>query len=83
MIASRCESLSKFYQSTCELFTPSYLNAYIANGAVIAARFGDTERDEQTKAVLDDASLLEDGYLDEASREALSWKPFLNSEKLP
>jgi hypothetical protein len=28
-------------------------------------------------------SLLEDGYLDEASREALSWKPFLNREKLP
>jgi hypothetical protein len=27
--------------------------------------------------------LLEDGHLDEASREALSWKPFLDREKLP
>jgi len=27
--------------------------------------------------------LLEDGHLDKASREALSWKPFLHREKLP
>lgn len=27
--------------------------------------------------------LLEDGHLDEASREALSWKPFLDREKPP
>jgi hypothetical protein len=27
--------------------------------------------------------LLEDGHLDEAGREALSWKPFLDREKLP
>jgi hypothetical protein len=27
--------------------------------------------------------LLEDGHLDEASREALSWKPFLDREKIP
>jgi hypothetical protein len=27
--------------------------------------------------------LLEDGHLGEASREALSWKPFLDREKLP
>ena len=27
--------------------------------------------------------LLEDGHLDEASREALSWQPFLDREKLP
>jgi hypothetical protein len=27
--------------------------------------------------------LLENGHLDEASREALSWKPYLDREKLP
>lgn len=33
----------RFSQRT---FAPCYLNAYIANGAVITARFGDPERDE-------------------------------------
>jgi agmatine deiminase len=33
-------------------WAPCYLNAYIANGAVIASRFDDPERDEATKAAL-------------------------------
>ena len=32
-------------------WAPSYLNAYLANGAVIAACFGDSERDEAAKGV--------------------------------
>ncbi len=33
-------------------FAPCYLNAYVANGAVIGARFGDAERDEAAGNVL-------------------------------
>ncbi|MBR0838691.1 agmatine deiminase family protein [Bradyrhizobium liaoningense] len=33
-------------------FAPSYLNAYLANGAVITGKFGDTERDEAAHSVL-------------------------------
>jgi agmatine deiminase len=36
----------KFRSST---WAPSYLNAYIANGAVITAKFGDIERDEAAR----------------------------------
>jgi agmatine deiminase len=36
----------KFWAFKSALFAPAYLNAYVANGAVIAGRFGDTERDE-------------------------------------
>jgi agmatine deiminase len=32
-----------------EMFAASYVNAYLANGAVIAARFGDVERDEAAR----------------------------------
>ncbi len=35
-----------------EYFAASYANAYIANGAVIAARFGDAERDELARQAL-------------------------------
>ena len=38
-----------------KLFAPCYLNAYVANGAVISARFGDVERDEEAKAALEEA----------------------------
>jgi agmatine/peptidylarginine deiminase len=31
------------------LFAPTYLNAYVANAAVIAAKFGDEERDESAR----------------------------------
>lgn len=33
-------------------FSPCYLNAYVANGAVIAACFGDAERDEKAREAL-------------------------------
>lgn len=33
-------------------FAPCYLNAYIANGAVITGRFGDSERDEKARCIL-------------------------------
>jgi agmatine deiminase len=35
-----------------ELFAPAYLNAYVANGAVIAAKFGDKVRDATARAAL-------------------------------
>jgi agmatine deiminase len=35
-----------------ESFAASYLNAYVANGAVIGARFGDSERDEVARRAL-------------------------------
>jgi agmatine deiminase len=34
------------------LWAPCYLNAYVANGAVVTACFGDTERDEAAKKML-------------------------------
>jgi agmatine deiminase len=43
---------SKFWTSRSELFAPAYLNAYVANGAVIAGRFGDPERDESARLAL-------------------------------
>ena len=36
-------------------FAASYLNAYVANGAVISARFGDPERDETARRALGQA----------------------------
>ena len=36
-------------------FAASYLNAYIANGAVITARFGDNERDDEAMNILEKA----------------------------
>jgi agmatine deiminase len=35
-----------------EMFAPCYLNAYVANGAVITGRFGDVERDEMARDAL-------------------------------
>jgi len=35
-----------------ESFAASYLNAYVANGAVVGARFGDPERDEVARSTL-------------------------------
>jgi agmatine deiminase len=46
----------KRYWKFCgEMFAPCYVNAYIANGAVITARFGDVQRDEAAKSVLERA----------------------------
>jgi agmatine deiminase len=46
----------KRYWKFCgEMFAPCYLNAYVANGAVITARFGDIERDEAAQTGLERA----------------------------
>jgi agmatine deiminase len=37
------------------MFAPCYLNAYVANNAVIAGCFGDDERDEAAKKALEEA----------------------------
>jgi agmatine deiminase len=37
------------------LFAPTYLNAYVANGLVIGARFGDPERDESASDAIAEA----------------------------
>jgi agmatine deiminase len=39
----------RYWKGDCETFAPCYLNAYATNGAVISARFGDTERDAAAK----------------------------------
>lgn len=35
----------RYWKSNCETFAPCYLNAYVANGAVIGAKFADAARD--------------------------------------
>lgn len=45
----------KFWKKKSELFAPCYLNAYVANGAVIAAKFGDSERDHAARVALEGA----------------------------
>jgi agmatine deiminase len=42
----------RFWRLSGSLFAPCYLNAYIANGAVITAKFGDPERDEAARSTL-------------------------------
>lgn len=42
----------KFWRKKSELFAPCYLNAYVANGAVIGAKFGDPERDRAARVAL-------------------------------
>jgi agmatine deiminase len=42
----------KFWTSKSALFAPAYLNAYVANGAVITGRFGDLERDRLAQIAL-------------------------------
>jgi agmatine deiminase len=42
----------RYWKGDPESFAPCYLNAYVANGAVIGARFGDPERDEGARKVL-------------------------------
>lgn len=50
---ARVRSPRKRYWRYCgELWSPCYLNAYVANGAVITACFGDHERDEAAKCAL-------------------------------
>lgn len=45
--ARRC-----FWKGSPESFAASYLNAYVANGAVVGAKFGDVERDDAARKVL-------------------------------
>lgn len=45
----------RYWKCQSEMFAPCYLNAYVANGAVITGRFGDDERDEEAKAALTNA----------------------------
>ena len=45
----------EFWAEKISLFAPTYLNAYIANAAVIAAKFGDEERDESARRALQTA----------------------------
>lgn len=42
----------RYWKGDPETFAPCYLNAYVANGAVITARFSDAERDEAAKNAL-------------------------------
>lgn len=42
----------RFCDGDPETFAASYLNAYVANGAVIGARFGDPERDEAARRAI-------------------------------
>ena len=42
----------EFWASKSALFAPAYLNAYVANGAVITGRFGDPERDSLAQLAL-------------------------------
>lgn len=42
----------RYWKKKSDLFAPAYLNAYVANGAVIGAKFGDPSRDRAAKAAL-------------------------------
>jgi agmatine deiminase len=41
----------RYWKGKSDMFAPCYLNAYVANGAVISARFGDAARDEAARTV--------------------------------
>jgi len=42
----------KYWRFSGSFFAPCYLNAYLANGAVITGKFGDPERDEAARVAL-------------------------------
>jgi len=42
----------RYWKGNGKAFAPCYLNAYVTNGAVISARFGDAERDYTAKNAL-------------------------------
>jgi agmatine deiminase len=42
----------RYWSGNSEMFAPCYLNAYIANSAVITGHYGDAERDEEARASL-------------------------------
>jgi agmatine deiminase len=45
----------RFWRSSGRFFSPCYLNGYVTNGALLAGRFGDPERDELARLALKDA----------------------------
>jgi agmatine deiminase len=45
----------RYWKQRSEDFAPCYLNAYVANGAVIGAKFGDPERDLAARRALEGA----------------------------
>jgi agmatine deiminase len=45
----------RYWKGDPETFAPCYLNAYVANGAMIGAKFGDTERDEAAQQAFEAA----------------------------
>jgi agmatine deiminase len=45
----------RYWKGKSKTFAPCYLNAYVANGAVIGARFCDKERDEAARKALSKA----------------------------
>lgn len=42
----------QYWASIADTFAPSYLNVYVANGAVIGASFGDPRRDSDARRAL-------------------------------
>lgn len=42
----------RYWKSKSDNFAPCYLNAYVANGAVVGTKFGDTDRDEAARKAL-------------------------------
>jgi agmatine deiminase len=45
----------RYWTSDADTFAPCYLNAYVANGAVIGAKFGDPQRDATARKALEKA----------------------------
>ncbi|MCK1580681.1 agmatine deiminase family protein [Bradyrhizobium sp. 168] len=45
----------RFWRFSAAMFAPCYLNAHVANGAVITASFGDPERDDAARSALQSA----------------------------
>lgn len=55
IVSSVLPPRQKYWRFFSRSFAPCYLNAYLANRAVITARFGDPERDEAARAVLEES----------------------------
>ena len=42
----------RYWRGTSNSFAAAYLNAYVANGAIVTARFGDRQRDAEARRTL-------------------------------
>ena len=42
----------RYWRGTSDSFAAAYLNAYVANGAIVTARFGDRQRDAEARRTL-------------------------------